>query len=67
MYVATYVRSDYNGQPSAKIHTKLEMADQFREHSTIKEIQAYHKTSYHNGMKKMDIRKNPSMLVHYLQ
>ena len=27
-------RGDNNSQPSAKIHTKLEMADQFRERST---------------------------------
>ena len=26
---------DYNSRPSAKIHTKLEMANQFRECSTI--------------------------------
>ena len=28
MYVYTRIQCDYNGQPSAKIHTKIEVADQ---------------------------------------
>ena len=43
MLPSTYrCRGDYNSQPSAKIHTKLEIADQSRECSAIQPIRNFY-------------------------